>query len=59
MIGVKMNPHPPPPVPGKTDYERFDNAVRHVFALSKEEIEKREQAEKKKRDRKKAPTKKL
>jgi hypothetical protein len=58
MIGIKMNPHPPPPVPGKTEFERFDNAVRHIFSVSKEEIERREQLEKRKRDRKKPQPKK-
>jgi len=37
-----MKPLPPPPVPGKTDYERFDNAVRKTFTVSKEEIQRRE-----------------
>ena len=42
-----MKPLPPAPnVPGKTDFERFDNAVRHVFTLSKEELLKREEQEK-------------
>jgi hypothetical protein len=54
-----MKPLPPPPVPGKTDYERFDNAVRHIFSVSKEEIERREQSEKRKRDRKKPAAKKV
>jgi len=41
-----MKPLPPPDVPGKTEFERFDNAVRQVLTVSKEELLKREQAEK-------------
>jgi hypothetical protein len=32
-----MKPQPPPSVPGDTDTERFDNAVRKLFTVSKEE----------------------
>jgi hypothetical protein len=28
-----MNPHPAPQVPGSTDWQRFDNAVRKVFSV--------------------------
>jgi len=35
-----MNPLPAPQVPGKTEWERFDNAVRKVFALSKDNVAK-------------------
>jgi len=41
-----MKPLPAPHVPGKTEFERFDNAVRQVRAISKEELLRREAAEK-------------
>ncbi|MGI8958545.1 MAG: hypothetical protein ACR2IV_02055 [Bryobacteraceae bacterium] len=34
--GDGMKPAPAPNVPGKTEAERFDNAVRKVFSVSKE-----------------------
>jgi hypothetical protein len=37
-----MKPLPAPPVPGNTDAERFDNAVRKMFTVSKTEIQRRE-----------------
>jgi hypothetical protein len=37
-----MKPLPAPPVPGNTEAERFDNAVRKTFTVSKEEIERRD-----------------
>jgi len=37
-----MKTQPPPEVPGKTEAERFDNAVRHTFTVSKEEMQRRE-----------------
>jgi hypothetical protein len=37
-----MKPLPAPPVPGSTDAERFDNAVRKTFTVSKEEMQRRE-----------------
>ncbi len=40
-----MKPIPPPIIPGKTEYERFDNAVRQVLTVSKEELLKREERE--------------
>jgi len=40
-----MKPLPAPHVPGKTEFERFDNAVRQVLSVSKEELLKREQRE--------------
>jgi len=51
-----MKPLPAPRVPGKTDSERFDNALRHVFTVSKDDLLKREAAEKKLRTRKKRMT---
>jgi hypothetical protein len=37
-----MKPLPAPPVPGDTEAERFDNAVRKTFTVSKEEMQRRE-----------------
>jgi hypothetical protein len=37
-----MKPLPAPPVPGNTEAERFDNAVRKTFTVSKEEMQRRE-----------------
>ncbi|MGD0786601.1 MAG: hypothetical protein ABR898_01365 [Terracidiphilus sp.] len=37
-----MKPLPAPPVPGNTEAERFDNAVRKAFTVSKEEMQRRE-----------------
>jgi hypothetical protein len=31
----QMNPHPAPPVPGNTDWERFDNAVSMILKVPK------------------------
>ena len=47
-----MNPLPAPQVPGKTEFERFDNAVRQVLSVPKEELLKREAQEKRTRERK-------
>ena len=33
---------PAPPVPGKTEAEHFDYAVRKTFTVSKEEMQRRE-----------------
>jgi hypothetical protein len=41
-----MKPLPPPHVPGKTEFERFDNAMRRVLTVSKEELLRREDQEK-------------
>jgi hypothetical protein len=51
-----MKPLPAPNVPGKTESERFDNALRQVFSVSKDDLRKREAAEKKSRQRKKRMT---
>jgi hypothetical protein len=48
-----MKPLPPPEVPGKTEFQRFDNAVRQVLTVSKDELLKREEQEKRARERKK------
>ena len=37
-----MKPSPAPNVPGNTEAEKFDNAVRKIFSVSKEELLKRE-----------------
>ncbi len=39
---MDMKTQPPPAVPGKTEAERFDNAVRKTFTVSKEEMQRRE-----------------
>lgn len=49
-----MKPEPPPKVPGKTEWQRFDNAVRSVLNVSKEDVLKAEA--KQKRARTKKPT---
>jgi len=33
-----MKPLPPPSVPGNTEAERFDNAVRKMFSVSKKDL---------------------
>jgi hypothetical protein len=48
-----MKPLPAPNIPGKTDFERFDNAVRKMFSVSKEELLKREAKWKRAQARKK------
>jgi hypothetical protein len=48
-----MKPLPAPQVPGKTEFQRFDNAVRQVLTVSKEELLKREAREKTTQGRKK------
>jgi hypothetical protein len=48
-----MKPLPAPNVPGKTEAERFDNALRQVFSVSKEYLLKKEAQEKRKKERKK------
>jgi len=52
-----MKPLPAPHVPGKTEFERFDNAMRQVLTVSKEELLKREAREKNTRERKRRPKK--
>jgi hypothetical protein len=48
-----MKPQPPPAVPGNTEAERFDNAIRKLFTVPKEAYLKEEVRLKKLRDRKK------
>ena len=45
-----MKPLPPPPVPGKTESERFENAMRQVLSVSKEELLRREAQEKREKE---------
>jgi hypothetical protein len=52
MIRV-MKPAPAPNVPGNTEAERFDNAVRKMFSVSKEDVLKAEAKWKQSRARKK------
>jgi len=40
--GGDLKPLPSPPVSGNTEAKRFDNAVREVFTVSKEEMQRRE-----------------
>ncbi len=35
-----MNPLPAPSVPGNTEWERFDNAVKKVFSVPVEAVQK-------------------
>lgn len=53
-----MKPLPAPEVPGKTEFERFDNAVRRILSVSKDDILKKEAQQKRKRERKKKHAKK-
>jgi hypothetical protein len=46
-----MKPSPAPPVPGKTEFERFDNALRQVLSISKDDLLKKEAQEKRKKKR--------
>ncbi len=47
-----MKTQPAPNVPGDTDTQRFDNAVRKMFTVSKEEMQRREAEWQKAQDRK-------
>jgi hypothetical protein len=48
-----MKPQPPPHVPGSNEAEKFDNAVRRMFSVSKEELQKREENWKRSQTKKK------
>jgi len=52
-----MKPLPTPDVPGNSEFERFDNAVRQVLTVSKEELLKREDREKQNPEVKRRPKK--
>ena len=56
-----MKPQPAPSIPGNSDAERFDNAVRKMFTITKEDLLKEEamwKREQMKARAKKAATKK-
>jgi hypothetical protein len=53
-----MKPLPPPPVPGHTEAERFDNAVRRMFSISKEDVLREEMRQKAVNRKKRERTKK-
>lgn len=53
MGGTQMKPAPAPKVPGKTEAERFDNALRKVLTVSKADLLKAEAKWKRARARKK------
>jgi hypothetical protein len=48
-----MKPLPPPAIPGETEAERMDNAVRKLLTVSKEDYQKEEKRLKRVRERKK------
>ena len=48
-----MRPVPAPNVPGSTEFEKFDNAVRKIFSVSKKDLLKAEAKWKRARARKK------
>jgi hypothetical protein len=52
-----MKPLPPPTVPGNTEAERMDNAVRKLFTVSKADYLKEEARLKRLRERKKGTEK--
>ena len=52
-MDASMKPHPAPHVPGNTEAERMDYAVRKLFTVSKEDYLKEEARLKRARDRKK------
>ena len=47
-----MKPLPPPKIEGKTEWERFDNAVRKILTVPKEVILKAEAKEQRRKERK-------
>jgi hypothetical protein len=52
-----MKPLPPPPVPGNTEWERFDNAVEMLLNAPKQAFAKQEKKLKLKREKKRAAKK--
>jgi hypothetical protein len=48
-----MKPLPAPDVPGNTEAEKFDNAVRRMFSVSKDDLRKAEAKWKRAKARKK------
>jgi hypothetical protein len=53
-----MKPEPPPKVPGKTPWERFDNAMRTVLSVPKDTVLKEETRLKRLREKKRKQAKK-
>ena len=51
-----MKPLPAPDIPGSTERERMDNALRRILSVSKDDLLKRESEDKKSRQRKKRMT---
>jgi len=51
-----MKPEPAPKVEGKTPWKRLDNAVRHIFTVSKEDVLKAEAKAKQTRQKSRKPT---
>lgn len=49
-----MKPQPAPPVPGNTEWERFDNAFRKIITVPKEAFLKEEARLKRVREKKRA-----
>jgi hypothetical protein len=52
-----MKPLLPSHLPGNTEAERLDNAVRRMFSISKEDVMKAEAKEKRARDKRRAAKK--
>ncbi len=48
-----MKPLPAPDVPGKTEFERFDNALRQILTVSKTDLLKMEAQDRHKKERNK------
>jgi hypothetical protein len=49
-----MKPEPAPKVSGKTPWKKLDNAVRHIFTVSKDDVLKEEARFKKTKRKKRA-----
>jgi hypothetical protein len=49
-----MKPLPAPNVPGKTEFERFDDAICQILTVSKTDLLTQEAEEKRTKERKKA-----
>jgi hypothetical protein len=57
IVSSAMKPLPTPPIAGETEFERFDNAVRQVLTVSKNELLRREAREKSEHETVKKPKK--
>lgn len=53
LLWWRMNPPPAPSVPGNTEWERFDNAVKKVFSVPVEAVQKEKARVKIAREKKK------